>query len=360
MFLRFDSAEFSLVDKGNDFCRYSGVFAVPGVLIYDGVSELISDSELFSDSTINSFKGVPMVVEHPADGVVTSGNWKEFSVGSVGDVRVIDGKLWGEFVIYDSLTNQKIQSGELVELSICRLAEVVQESGTYNGIQYESAQKNLRGNHVAITAKGRAGKDARIVKRLDSEVTMPLRYRADSDGKDYEVSEAVFKDLEALKAKQEELKKELDAKGKEVQLPVPELDSIKKQIVEKEALLNSAKLEVDAWKKKFEELENKIPSIVDASAKERLEVVSQAGAVLGDSVNFDSLSVSQIKDQVIAKVLPYPDDLRSDSISDSVRDAYFSAAIKLESKKASINPVTVKQDSVSDYRYSMHNFKGGK
>lgn len=369
MLLRFDSSQFSLIDKGNDFSRYLGVLSVPGVLNYNGTSELIPDSELFSEETVNSFKGVPIVVEHP--GIVDSGNWKNHIVGSMGDsIRKADNRLVGEFTIYDSSVNERIQSGDLVELSICRFAEIDVTPGVYEGVKYDAIQRKLRGNHVALTVKGRAGKSAKIITRLDSGEFNMLKYRADSDGKDYDIPEAIFKDLEILKAKQKELEEGLKKDKESNSVNVSgndnksssdgDLTALKKAIEEKEAILNSAKAESEAWKKKFEELEGKIPSIVESSAKERLVVVEQAKAVLGDSFDFGNLSVGQIKDQVIAKALPYPESLRSDSISDSIRDAYFSAAMKLESKKASINPVAVKQDSDSDYRYSMHNFKGGK
>ncbi|EMP09274.1 hypothetical protein LEP1GSC124_0173 [Leptospira interrogans serovar Pyrogenes str. 200701872] len=60
--------------------------------------------------------------------------------------------------------------------------------------------------------------------------------------------------------------------------------------------------------------------------------------------------------------MPYPSDMRSDSITDVVREAQFSAAIRLSSALATKNPNGIgteeRGDSKKDYRLEMHNWKG--
>lgn len=121
------------------------------------------EKEVFSKEAIASFENMPLVVEHP-DENVTSDNWKQYSVGIVRDVHQGEYKgnkvLLGNLIIQDEQTIQEIESGEHTELSCGYDCEVLDEDNP--------TQTNIRGNHVALCAKGRAG----IAKIQDS---MPVK-----------------------------------------------------------------------------------------------------------------------------------------------------------------------------------------
>jgi uncharacterized protein len=371
MNIRMDSGSLSLIEKGHDFARYKAVLAKPGILDYGDHKELLTAEELFHQDSVRSFNGLPFTIEHPDQGV-GSKNWKEHTVGVVVNPIEENGKLVSELLVYDKSAQDKIDTGELSEISIARYSEVLPVTG--NG--YSAVQTKIRGNHVALTRSGRAGESVRIVNRIDSNLgEKRMTYRSDSDGKDYEIPEAVSKDLETLKAKlkemQETLSKELEAKkflekkfselGQGTENP--EKENLLKQITELEGKIKLVSSETDGWRKRFEELEKSIPEKVANASTERVQVVEQAKALLGDSVDYTKMDVAKIQDEVIAKILPYPDGLKMDSISSEMRTAHYHAAIRLAKKQVEIDPSLgkgqIKQDSGEDFRKSMYGKKQG-
>ncbi|EMO69748.1 DUF2213 domain-containing protein [Leptospira santarosai] len=383
--LRLDTGTFTLLERGHNFARYKGVLSKPGVLDYPELNrkELIPEEELFHADTKRSFRGVPMVLTdrqnlHP--GKIDSDNFREHIVGALGDnVREESGQLVAEFTIYDRETSRRIDSGELSQLSIARTMIPVEKNGSHKGKEYQVIQTNIRGNHVALTPRGRAGKDARVLQRTDSkeDKMAVVSYRADSDGKDHDIPSEVAKDIEVLKSKKEELSqsaKEKDDKIKDLEEKIKtlsgesgkdsskEIEDLKRELEIMKALSQTAKQEADAWKKKAEELQTLKPDELDKAVKERAKLIEQGKAIVGDSEDFSGLSNSQIKDKIISKALPYPSDMRSDSITDVVREAQFSAAIRLSSALATKNPSGIRTeergDSKKDYRLEMHNWKG--
>lgn len=389
---------FEVLEKGNDFARFKGIFAKPGVLDYSGNGELIPKEELFKEETLKSFRGVPLVRvdsnnRHPS--MVTSENFKEYIIGSIGDnVRVENDVVVGEFTVYDKNAIEQIESGIAKDLSIHRICDIDTKSGVYEGKTYNAIQRNLKANHIALTTKGR-NKGAIITGRADSNVfgstTLTERenterentgerimiYRADSDGKDHEIPEAVGKDIEDQKAKLKEsqegikaLKKEkdeLEAKlksYKEKKDTNEAIEKLQKELEEKANLLSVKENEAKTYKQKLEDVQKAEPAKIEQAAKERSTLEGQAKAVLGDSVSVDGLTNSQIKDQIIAKVLPYPEGVRADSITEVVRDAQYQAAIQYSNKVANLQQGKPRSDSdktIDDLKQARLNlYKGGK
>ena len=143
-----------LARTGKQSYRRSEVFA-------DGDDEIIEidrlPEEVFSAQTLASFENKPITVEHP-DEDVNSENYKEYAVGFVRDVHrgVVDGQevILGTLVITDAQTIEEIENGEHTDLSCGYDCDIVDEANPQ--------QRNIRGNHVALCAEGRAG-NARIV-----------------------------------------------------------------------------------------------------------------------------------------------------------------------------------------------------
>lgn len=113
--------------------------------------------EVFSEATLASFENKPITVEHPSEDV-NSENFKEYSVGFVRDVHrgVVDGQevILGTLVIQDAQTIEEIENGEHTDLSCGYDCDIQDEDNLQ--------QRNIRGNHVALCAEGRAG-NARIM-----------------------------------------------------------------------------------------------------------------------------------------------------------------------------------------------------
>lgn len=115
--------------------------------------------EVFNEKTIASFENKPVTVEHP-DEDVNVDNYKDYAVGFVRDVKkgIYDGQdvLLGTLVITDAKTIEEIENGEHTELSCGYDCDILDSDNP--------EQKNIRGNHVALCERGRAG----IAKIIDS------------------------------------------------------------------------------------------------------------------------------------------------------------------------------------------------
>lgn len=129
--------------------------------------ELRLPEEVFSADSLETLKGAPVVVGHPA--VIDTGNWQTLSVGHVGDDVRKDGSFVAASVrVNDGTTVQKIlDTKELVELSCGYQCEVEERPGEYQGERYDGIQRNIRYNHVGLGPRdwGRAGND--VALRMD-------------------------------------------------------------------------------------------------------------------------------------------------------------------------------------------------
>ena len=180
--LRYDKASplSKPVRLPNGFVRAEGYLTRSGIFVYRDsngrtVRELRTPDEVMSRETVDSFALVPVTNDHPPE-LLTADNAKRYAVGAVSEQVQPDGdKLRASLMITDAKTIEAVQGGK-VELSCGYTADVVTESGTWNGQRYDARQTNIRGNHVAIVDVGRAGPECAL--RMDAadgaaqEITM--------------------------------------------------------------------------------------------------------------------------------------------------------------------------------------------
>lgn len=117
--------------------------------------------EVFDKAALASFVGRPITDDHPSE-AVNAANWRDHSRGVVGGA-VKDGE-WIRFdlALMDASTIDKVDAGKR-ELSAGYACELAFEDGkTPDGAAYQAVQRNIRGNHVAVVDRARAGSDARI------------------------------------------------------------------------------------------------------------------------------------------------------------------------------------------------------
>ncbi|NKJ38781.1 DUF2213 domain-containing protein [Rhizobium sp. SG570] len=119
-------------------------------------------TEVFSDDTLKSAAHRPVTNEHPPE-MVTSENWKKYSVGQTGDEIAGEGIfLRVPLMVSDEAAIQDIESGKQ-ELSAGYVCDVDFTAGvTPAGEAYDAIQRNIRINHIAIVRRGRAGSKVRI------------------------------------------------------------------------------------------------------------------------------------------------------------------------------------------------------
>jgi hypothetical protein len=134
--------------------------------------------EIHSDATIRSFEGKPITLGHPKDDMgngvfVTPENAMDLARGVIQNVRPGSGrsfdKLLADFVIMDKEAIDWVESGDLREVSC--------------GYNYDAAniqdgffeQTNIRGNHVALVPRGRAGPQCAIFDSKEDIKDMSLK-----------------------------------------------------------------------------------------------------------------------------------------------------------------------------------------
>lgn len=124
------------------------------------------EKEVFNPVTLASFENKPLTIEHPNEDVNPE-NHHDYAVGFTRDIKRgrVDGNdvMLGTIVVTDAEAIKDIESGELVELSCGYDCDVVDEANPQ--------QRNIRGNHVALCERGRAG-IARIIDSVKDELTL--------------------------------------------------------------------------------------------------------------------------------------------------------------------------------------------
>lgn len=328
MVIRYDKAliqDFKETDEG-----YLTITACPitrpGVFPYrrsDGGTSMEAKlpEELFSSVTVASANAKPMTDDHPNEPVNIS-NYNKYAKGMThNDAAVKDNKLAISFTFTDLETIKKIQDGKK-ELSIGFQADVKAETGTYDGMHYDSVQRNMIINHIALVDEGRAGPEVAIrgdsvafmIDSKDKKVggkTMPV---LKIDNKDYEVDPVIKANYDAMTAK-------LDA----AEQKASNVETIEGQRDALQAQVDNLTTELTAAKEK--EITG---DALDKMIQGRVDLVTKATSFLGDSFDFSGKSDREVKEAVITKANK---DFKGDGKSDDYINAYFDSMSALAKDK---------------------------
>lgn len=117
--------------------------------------------EVFNARALGSFVAKPITDDHPSE-AVTAANWRDLARGTImGAVQ--EGQYVGfDLAFLDGDVIESIDSGKR-ELSCGYSSEIVIGDGVApDGTAYQARQVNIRGNHCALVAKGRAGTTCRV------------------------------------------------------------------------------------------------------------------------------------------------------------------------------------------------------
>ena len=151
--------EITNISKAN-VCPYLGS-EIPGCdalgLAPDKIYKLLRDpAEL--EKAAATFNNIPLLSDHVA--VSASDPQKEIVVGSTGtDAAFKAPYLRNSLVVWDAAAIAGIESDEQRDLSCAYRYTPDMTPGTYKGIRYDGVMRDIRGNHVALVATGRAGPD---------------------------------------------------------------------------------------------------------------------------------------------------------------------------------------------------------
>ncbi|WGT37672.1 DUF2213 domain-containing protein [Lysinibacillus sp. 1 U-2021] len=286
----------------------------PGVFPYqrqDGTVQMEAKlpEDIFSDRTIYSARSKPVTDGHPNE-PVTIDNYQAYAKGmSHTDSRVEDFKLYISLTVTDKALIEKIHEG-YNEISIGFLSDVVAESGTYNGDQYEFVQRNVEINHIAIVEKGRAGPEVAI--------------RSDSDA--WQIDEKEGGNTEMVKIKIEGTEYEVDPAVKAY------IDEFTKNMKGDSAdtfqgRLDALDLTLKAKDREIATLKEQVLSAdeLDKQVEKRVALINTSQAILGDSFDFTGKSEREIKEAVISTT---KQDFKGDGKSDDYINAFFDATVE--------------------------------
>ena len=134
----------------------------------DKVYKLLRDPSAL-ESGADTFKGKQLLIKH--EYVDSKKPEKELVIGTVGsNIEYEDGKLYGDITIWDAEAIELIESEKMAELSASYWYKANMVPGEFQGEAYDGTMLDIHGNHVALVARGRIGRDAIISDKLPFEL----------------------------------------------------------------------------------------------------------------------------------------------------------------------------------------------
>jgi hypothetical protein len=343
------------------FLKGRAIVTSIGVFTYkrkDGTvqRELRLPEEVFSEKTLNSMKLKPVTLNHPTE-LVTSGNADKLQVGSLGDnpswTKEWEHRTWEEvtdgincaidmIITHKDAVDAVLNGKQALSMGYTCDLESAQPGATWCGIEYDFIQRNIRYNHCAIVDSARAGDNAKIELRADSEDAVledmvtktdggtSMLKKINLDGIDYEAEAEVIKALQradekAKKAEEDacEQKKAMDKKVADLEDKEKELE---KRISELEAERDTAKEKADSAEKELEEVKKTSldSKTIDAAVSAKMELLQNA-AKANVEVKAD-MSDMDIKKAVIASQFP---NAKFDGKDDVYIQARYDATVEM-------------------------------
>lgn len=280
-------------------------------------------NEVFDDASLATFAMTSVTNDHPPD-MVNPDNAKDVTVGMVSTApRRISDHVAAELVIFDAVAIADIEAGKL-ELSCGYEAEMHNTPGiSPEGIRYDTVQKTIRINHVAIVDVGRAGPEARI--HMDGaqvrQITTPEK-RADH----MDIAEALKRiaDLEVEKATE-----------------AARADRAEASLTEATARADRAEGERDSEKAKAEAAEKSRTDAAEGmgeAVKARMQLCFDAQCV-DKEMKTDDMGDREIKAAIVKAVCDF--DITKDHSDDYV-GARFDGAMEIFAKSEGAHEVVRK------------------
>lgn len=127
----------------------------------DGSSrrELRLPEDVFSEKSLESYKGKPIIITHDA-GEVDKENVSREQIGTIMSKGYRDGdNVRCEIIIHDT---NALKGCGLKELSLGYSLDTDDTPGVYRGEKYDCIQRNIEINHLALVGEARAGEEARL------------------------------------------------------------------------------------------------------------------------------------------------------------------------------------------------------
>lgn len=249
------------------------------------------ESEVFHTDALRSFAHRPVTNDHPPE-AVSARNWKTHSVGMTGDEIARDGTFVRvPMVVMDQAAIDDVEAGK-VELSMGYACDLDWTAGTTpEGEAYDARQTNIRGNHLAIVAAGRAGPQCRIGDSWADvppvkETHMTLK-TVTVDGIPIEVTDQGATVIATL---QQRL---ADAKTSAGQLEL--------QVADANSKVSAKDGELVVMKQQLADAQEKLkPAAIDALVLERSAVIADAKVIMGRDPEIAGKTNADIRRDAVA------------------------------------------------------------
>ena len=293
------------------------------------VREYRPEDEVSNPDSLASFGMKAVTLNHPKV-LLDSKTTKLHQVGHAGShVRFSDGFVEVALVITDQDAIDAVQRGDAQEVSAGYRVDYDPTPGvTPDGESYDGIQRNIKVNHIALVARARAGREARLL--LDScdrndavaDIEPPSNSpvismaRITLDGLDIELpadaAGAVQSFVKETGRAQAELQQKLDAQEEKIQAVVTEK--------------TEAQDRIDASQERIAELEKQLAEAVAASEQrddageindavnKRLEALNKFAPIMPEDYKFDGEDEAQI--MAIAYQNVFEKEARSDASAD--------------------------------------------
>lgn len=347
----------------------NGVAILPMVLARAGLWDFTDDygkpyvalespDEVFSESFINQWKGLPIILDHEPGEWIDESNVTQRIVGVVLGARQDGQYVVGEGAVWHPDALRALREG-MVELSKGYACDVIDESGTWveNGEarEYNKIHTNMRLNHVAIVQRGKCGGPCRVVLQSvqskkdgcahtelctkEQETVMTgeesMEFRFTVGGKEF-----VIKDAEGAKLFQDALNKHFEEHKAETKAS-EELPKAQERIAALEA-------EAKVYRTKCEEFEKRVRALesgeaLQAMVSERLALVRKAEERIPGFVA-DGRSNREIMTSVIRT---FDSEFKDEGRSDAEIKAVYEALLRAESAIATQAARAIGQGAVA-------------
>ena len=321
--------------------------------------------EVFKPEALASFRGAVVTDEHPRE-LVDSSNYKNYDLGTVMSEGEKDGDyVKGELLIRDAEAIRKIESGkeelsagygatydyDVVNGQIVAGDYTVDEAGTVKRAvstygEYDVIQRDIKINHVALVASGRAGREVRVFdnsvngrNQIMQTITLDSGARVDVTADN---AEHIVAHVQNLQSTIDSMSETMDAMKKEMK-------EMKKKSEDDDEEMEKLKAKSDA---KDEEMEKMKKKTCDAAIKEHVDSVikltQDCKMVAGDAFTCDSTDIMSIKRAALKVV---NDSVDWADKSDSYCEARFDIAVE-DAQKADKEAAT--------YDHQLKNLVGDK
>lgn len=381
MQFRFDRSSLpgNWIETPEGFLRIRATFSRSGCQTYtnpDGSKrvEYRPPEEVSRPDSLLSMGGLPVTLEHPPQ-LLTPATVRQHTRGHSGtQVEFTDGFVHGTVTVTDSEAIDAVKSGRAVELSNGYRCDYDPTPGVApDGTRYDGVQRNISGNHHAITRRARAGSE--VCLHLDSAdaddlpevavsadlipfLEVPMPNAAQSTRADMKsTGKAVAKPADEMEDEMgDEMEDEMEdetehygkAKGKRRSDSAPTPGRSVPWEVYKATVddLAAAELRFDALEEQLSELEGLVaqrldsepepdPELIDLLVAERVDVLEKAAEIMGKRDRHDGLSNREVMELALEAA-----EVRIDALetrSDEYIAARFDAAYE-EAEKVPYQP----------------------